>query len=129
MNHEELCFTSATELARMIRSKIVSPVEVMRATLERAQRLNPSLNAICTPTYEAASQSARDAEGAVMRAAPLGILHGVPTTIKDLSFTKGVRTMAGSQVFRDRIPDFDHLHVERLLAAGRVWICKTRVVD
>ncbi|HXX10372.1 MAG TPA: amidase [Burkholderiales bacterium] len=129
MNQEELCFTSATELARMIRTRSVSPVEVMRATLARAQQLNPRLNAICTPTYEAASEAARDAEAAVMRGAPLGILHGIPTTIKDLSFTKGVRTMAGSHVFRDRIPDFDHLHVERLRAAGAISIGKTTVSE
>jgi len=129
MNQEELCFTSATELARIICRRIVSPVEVMRATLERAQQLNPRLNAICTPTYEAASQAARDAEAAVMRGAPLGILHGIPTTIKDLSFTKGLRTMAGSHVFRDRIPDFDHLHVERLRASGAISIGKTTVSE
>src|SRR5262245_41502550 len=129
MNQEELCFSPATELARMIRSRMVSPVEVMRATLEQAQRLNPRLNAICTPTYEAASQAAGDAEAAVMRGAALGILHGIPTTIKDLSLTKGVRTMAGSHLFRDRIPDFDHLHVERLNAAGAISIGKTTVSE
>jgi aspartyl-tRNA(Asn)/glutamyl-tRNA(Gln) amidotransferase subunit A len=129
MNQDELCFTSATELARMIRDRIVSPVEVMRATLERAQRLNPHLNAICTPTYDAANQAAREAEAAVMRRAPLGILHGVPTTIKDLALTKGVRTMAGSHVLRDRVPDFDHLHVERLRTAGAISIGKTTVSE
>ncbi len=129
MNQEELCFTPATELTRMIRGKVVSPVEIMQATLERAQSLNPRLNAICTPTYETAVQAARDAEAAVMRGAQLGILHGVPTTIKDLAFTKGVRTMAGSHVFRDRVPDFDHLHVERMRAAGAISIGKTTVSE
>ena len=49
MNQEELCFTPATQLTRMIRDKRVSPVEVMQATLERAQALNPRFNALCTP--------------------------------------------------------------------------------
>jgi len=129
MNQEELCFTPATELTRMIRSKIVSPVELMQATLERAQALNPSLNAICTPTYEAALLAARDAEAAVIRGTAVGVLHGVPTTIKDLALTKGVCTMAGSHVFRDRIPDFDHLHVERMRAAGAISIGKTTVSE
>ncbi len=129
MNQEELCFTPAIELARMIREKSISPVEIMRATLERAQALNARLNAICTPTYETAMQAARAAEAAVMRGDRLGILHGVPTTIKDLAFTKGVRTMAGSYVFRDRIPDFDHLHVERMQAAGSISIGKTTVSE
>jgi aspartyl-tRNA(Asn)/glutamyl-tRNA(Gln) amidotransferase subunit A len=125
MNQEELCFTPATELRRMIRDKTLSPVEVMRATLGRAEALNPRLNAICTPTYEAAMAEARSAEAAVLRGDQLGILHGVPTTIKDLALTRGVRTMAGSHIFRDRIPDFDHLHVERLKAAGAISIGKT----
>ncbi len=129
MNQEGLCSTPATELARMIRDKSVSPVEIMDATLERARVLNPRLNAICTPTYETAMQSAHAAEAAVMRGDRLGVLHGVPTTIKDLAFTKGVRTMAGSRVFRDRIPDFDHLHVERMRAAGAISIGKTTVSE
>ncbi len=129
MNEEELCFTPATELTRMIRAKAVSPVEIMEVTLTRAQALNPYLNAICTPTYEAAMDGAREAEAAVVRGAQLGILHGVPTTIKDLALTKGVRTMAGSHIFRDRIPDFDHLHVERLRTAGAISIGKTTVSE
>ncbi len=129
MNQQELCFTPATELARMIRDKRLSPVEIMQATLERAQALNAWLNAICTPTYETAMQSAHAAEAAVMRGDRLGLLHGVPTTIKDLAFTKGVPTMAGSHVFRDRIPDFDHLHVERMGIAGAISIGKTTVSE
>jgi aspartyl-tRNA(Asn)/glutamyl-tRNA(Gln) amidotransferase subunit A len=125
----ELCFLPATELTRMIRAKIVSPVEVMRATIARAEALNPRLNAICTPTFETAMQAAVQAEDAVMRARPLGILHGVPTSIKDLAFTAGVRTMAGSHIHRERVPDFDHLHVARLRQAGAISIGKTTVSE
>jgi aspartyl-tRNA(Asn)/glutamyl-tRNA(Gln) amidotransferase subunit A len=129
MNQEELCYTPATELVRMIRSKAVSPVEVMRATIDRAEALNPTLNAICTPTYETAIEQARAAEVAVMRGDDLPRLHGVPITLKDLSFTKGVRTMGGSNLFRDRVPTFDHVHVERLRAAGAISIGKTTVPE
>src|SRR5258708_9895106 len=125
MTEEELCFTPATELTGMIRDKLVSPVEVMKVTVERAQKLNTRLNAICTPTYDRAMAAARDAEAAVMRGAVLGLLHGIPTSIKDLAFTKGVRTMAGSQIFSNRVPDFDHVHVARLGAAGAISIGKT----
>ena len=118
MTDEDLSFTPATELARMIRDRLVSPVEVMKATVERAGRLNARLNAICTPTFDLAMVAARDAEAAVMRGAVLGPLHGIPTSIKDLAFTKGVRTMAGSHIFSDRVPDFDHVHVARLRASG-----------
>ena len=126
---EELSFVPATELARMIREKTVSPVEVMRGTIARAEALNPRLNAICTPTFDAAMKAAAEAEEAVMRGRPLGMLHGVPTSIKDLAFTRGVRTMAGSHIHRDRIPDFDHVHVERLRNAGAISIGKTTVSD
>ena len=125
MNDDQLPQQPATELARLVRTKALSPVELMRATIARAETLNPQLNAICTPTYEAAMEQAHAAEQAVMRDQPLGILHGVPATIKDLSFTKGVRTMGGSNLYRERVPDFDHLHVERLRAAGGVSIGKT----
>jgi aspartyl-tRNA(Asn)/glutamyl-tRNA(Gln) amidotransferase subunit A len=126
---ETLCYTPATDLARMIRSKALSPVEVMEAVLARAQALNPGLNAICTTTYEAAREAARAAEAAVMRGEPLGRLHGIPITLKDLALTKGVRTMGGSNLFRDRIPTFDHAHVERLRAAGAISIGKTTVPE
>ncbi len=125
MNREALCYTPATEIARMIRAKEISPVELLQATIQRAERLNPLLNAICTPIYEAALNEARAAEQGVVRGEPLGLLHGLPTTIKDLAFTKGVRTMAGSHIHKDRVPEFDHAHVERLRAAGAIIIGKT----
>jgi len=129
MDHEELCFMPATELARRIRDRSLSPVEIMEAVLARAEALNPRLNAICTPTYEAARDAARGAEAAAMRGEPLGLLHGIPVTIKDLAFTRGVRTMGGSWIHRDRVPDFDHAHVERLANAGAVAIGKTTVPE
>jgi len=129
MSDEALSYTPATELAGMIRSKTLSPVELMRATIARAEALNPRLNAICTPTYDAAMEQARLAELAVMRGDDLAILHGIPVTIKDLAFTKGVRTMGGSNLFRERVPTFDHVHVERLRAAGAISIGKTTVPE
>ena len=129
MTNEELCFTPATELARMICAKSVSPVEITRAVLERVERLNPKLNAICTLTAESALDAARAAEFAVMRGDHLGPLHGIPVTIKDLAMTRGVRTMAGSHVFSERLPEIDHLHVERLRAAGAISIGKTTVSE
>ncbi len=129
MNNQDLCFVPATDLVRMIRRKTVSPVEILRAAIDRAERLNPRLNAICTPTFESAMLDARAAEAAVMRGDHLGPLHGIPTTIKDLAFTKGVRTMGGSNLHRDRVPAFYHLHIERLHEAGAILIGKTTVPE
>jgi aspartyl-tRNA(Asn)/glutamyl-tRNA(Gln) amidotransferase subunit A len=125
MNDADLCFTPATELSRLIRAKALSPVEVVRAAVARAEALNPALNALCTPTYDAAMEAARHAEAAVMRGDRLGLLHGIPTTIKDVAFTRGVRTMSGSRLYERRVPAFDHVHVERLRAAGAIVLGKT----
>jgi len=129
MNDEDLCFTPAAEMVRLIRSRKVSPVEIMRATVARIERLDPRLNALCTPTFETAMEGARAAEAAVIRGEHLGLLHGIPTTIKDLALTKGVRTMGGSNLYRDRIPTIDHAHVERLREAGAIIIGKTTVPE
>lgn len=129
MDKTDLCFTPAGELVRMIRQQEVSPVEVMDAVLARAEALNPRLNAICTWTAEAAREQAGRAEQAVMRGDALGPLHGVPTTIKDLVFTKGVRTMAGSWIHAERIPEDNAPFVDRLTAAGAISIGKTTVPE
>src|SRR5438270_729854 len=125
MSSTELGFTPATELTRLIRTKALSPVELTRAVLERIERVNPIVNAFCTLTAEAALEAARAAEHAVMKGLPLGPLHGIPFSIKDLCFTKGVRTMSGSAIFEQRIPDVDAPFVRRLKAAGGVMLGKT----
>ena len=125
MDKTELCYTPASELARLIAAKDVSPTEVMETVLERLDALNPSLNAVCTPTPERAMDRARGAEQAVMDGAPLGPLHGVPTTIKDLAATKGLKTMAGSHIFADQVMDEDAPFVTRLAEAGAISIGKT----
>ena len=77
--HEDICFADATELARRIRDRELSPVEVMQAHLERIDAINPKLNAIVTLAEDALAQ-ARAAEQALMKGTPIGPLHGVPFT-------------------------------------------------
>ena len=125
MNATDLCFTPAIELVTMIRAKQLSPVELTRAVLERIERVNPTLNAFCTLTADTALARARDAEAAVMGGGPLGPLHGIPYSIKDLAFTRGVRTMSGSHIFATRVPDVDAPFVRRLAGAGGVMLGKT----
>lgn len=121
----DLAWTPATELEGLIRSKALSPLELTRAVLERIERLNPRLNAVCTLTADAALEAARAAEQAVMRGGELGPLHGLPFSIKDLSATRGVRTMRGSFIFADDVPAADAPFVKRLKAAGAVMLGKT----
>ena len=125
MSSAELCFTPATELARLIRARQISPVELTRAVLERVERLNPIVNAFCTVTADAALAVAREAEQAAMKGELRGPLHGIPFSIKDLHLTKGVRTMSGSFIFERRVPDVDPPVVRRLKQAGGVMLGKT----
>src|SRR5262245_30735413 len=125
----DLCYTPATELAALIRSRALSPVELTRAVLDRIDRLNPRLNAFCTVTAETALAQAREAEAAVTAGRPLGPLHGVPYSLKDLTLTRGARTMSGSAIFEHRVPDADAPFVTRLGAAGGVFLGKTRTPE
>jgi aspartyl-tRNA(Asn)/glutamyl-tRNA(Gln) amidotransferase subunit A len=125
MSGTDLCFTPATRLATLIRTRALSPVELTHAVLDRIERLNPTLNAFCTLTAETALSAARAAEQAVMRGASLGPVHGLPFSIKDLAFTAGVRTMGGSFIFEHRVPDTDAPYVRRLKAAGGIMVGKT----
>ncbi|MCZ6747846.1 MAG: amidase [SAR324 cluster bacterium] len=125
MNAEDLCFTSATELAEAIRTKALSPVEIAEAVLERIERVNPKLNAYCTLTAEIAREGAKRAEQAVMGGEKLGPLHGVPYSVKDLVITEGIRTMRGSKIHENEIPTEDAPLVTRLKQAGGVMIGKT----
>ncbi|OGK86744.1 MAG: amidase [Candidatus Rokubacteria bacterium GWC2_70_16] len=125
MTTSDLCWTPATELVALIRKKALSPVELMRATLERIERLNPTLNAFCTLVPEAALEEARRAEQAVARGERLGALHGIPVSIKDLALAAGMRFMSGSFIFEGRVPDQDAPFVRRLRAAGAIVVGKT----
>jgi aspartyl-tRNA(Asn)/glutamyl-tRNA(Gln) amidotransferase subunit A len=125
MSDADLCWMPATTLAGLIRTRALSPVELTRVVLGRIERLNPRLNAYCTVTAEAALGTARQAEQAVMAGRSLPPLHGVPFSVKDLSWTAGVRTMAGSRIFEHRVPQVDAPVVQRLRAAGGIMLGKT----
>jgi aspartyl-tRNA(Asn)/glutamyl-tRNA(Gln) amidotransferase subunit A len=125
MNTTDLCYTPATRLAEMIRTKALSPVELTQAVLDRIARLNPKINAFCTLLADQAMDAARAAEAAVAKGGARGALHGVPFSIKDLAMTKGVRTMGGSFIYEHRVPDIDAPFVRRLKAAGGIFLGKT----
>src|SRR5438034_6612224 len=114
MPDDEICFLTAAELARRIRTKELSAAEVMDAHLAQIARVNPRVNAIVTLQPERAIQQARAADEALARGAQAGPLHGLPIAHKDLFPTKGIRTTFGSPIFKDFVPDQDALIVERL---------------
>ena len=117
--------TDALTLARQIRTKEISPVAVVDAVLRRIEALQPAVNAFITVTAEEARAAARRAEAAVMAGERLGPFHGVPFSVKDLLFTKGVRTTMGSRIFADQVPVEDAVPVRRLREAGAILVGKT----
>ena len=126
--NDELFYTEATELARRIREKEVSPVEVLNAHLERIEAVNPTVNAIVA-MVDTAREQAKAAEDAVMRGDDLGPLHGVPFTIKDCVDTAGVRTVRGSKLYADYVPSTDATVVTRLKRAGGIFMAKTNMPE
>ena len=123
---EEICFTPARTLARLIRARKLSATEVVRAFIAQIERVNPKVNAIVTFLPEQALQSARSFDRKRPRKLPLG---GLPIAIKDVIATKGVRTTWGSLVYKDHVPAEDHILAERLKAAGAILIGKTNTPE
>src|SRR5437868_4778542 len=122
---DDLCLLPATELRARVVRKDVSPVEIMRAVLERAERLQPGLNCCITLCGDEAMAEARNAEREVMVGEPLGLLHGVPFTVKDLVNTRGVRTTFGAVPYNQNVPDHDAVAVARMRAQGAILLGKT----
>lgn len=113
-----------SEVSRLLRQRRISPVELTEACLARIESLNAALNAFITVTAESALVAARSAEAEIVRGGWRGPLHGVPIALKDLLDTAGVRTTAGSALFKDRVPTEDAEVVRRLRAAGAVLLGK-----
>ncbi|GGD40607.1 amidase [Aureimonas glaciei] len=118
----------ATKIAELIRTREISPVEVMQAHLDRIGAVNPKINAIVT-VAEGALDAARAAEVAVMAGGKLGPLHGVPFTVKDSIDTAWVLTQRGSPIFRGRVPDQDATSVARMKNAGGILLAKTNLPE
>ncbi len=125
MSPDELGFLSAVELAALIRTRRVSPVEVMRATLARIERFNPALNAFVTVQAEEALCSAAKADEALRSGQPVGPLHGVPLHVKDNLFVAGSRTTFGSKLMETNVTSEDCPAVERLRKAGMIVVGRT----
>jgi aspartyl-tRNA(Asn)/glutamyl-tRNA(Gln) amidotransferase subunit A len=122
---DDLCFTPATELVAMVRSKAVSPVEVIAAVQRNIEQQEPHLNALAASLPDQAMEAAKQAEAAVLRNEALGMLHGIPVTVKDFADTKGVKTERGSYIIKGFVPNDDAPIVTRLKNAGAIVIAKT----
>jgi aspartyl-tRNA(Asn)/glutamyl-tRNA(Gln) amidotransferase subunit A len=123
----ELPFLSIEQAGRMLRRKEISPVELVEASLACIERWNPSLNAFITVTAELARRQARAAEREILRCGPRGPIHGIPVSLKDNFWTRGIRTTAGSKILADFIPKEDSDVAARLAKAGAILLGKTNL--
>ncbi|GKQ54256.1 amidase [Bradyrhizobium sp. Ce-3] len=121
----DICLLSATELRARIGAREISPVEVTAAVLARAERLQPELNCFITLCGDQAMAQAKLAERQVTAGEPLGLLHGIPFTVKDIVSTKGVRTTFGAVPYQNNVPNHDAVAVARLRVQGGILIGKT----
>jgi aspartyl-tRNA(Asn)/glutamyl-tRNA(Gln) amidotransferase subunit A len=101
----EICRMDTADLARRIAAKELSPVEVLDAVLDRLDRLDPALHMFTTVVPEQARQDAKRIEADIAAGRETGPLAGVPTGVKDLIYTKGIRTASGSNAYADFVPD------------------------
>jgi amidase len=129
MTDEQLFFLDCSELARLLHTRKLSPVELTHSMLDRIARVDQHLGSYALVTPELALEQARDAERLLMQRRILGPLHGVPIAVKDLCFTKGIATAAGMPIHRNFIPAFNATVVSRLRNAGAVLLGKLQLTE
>ncbi len=125
MNKTQLHELTASEMSAALRAKQTSSVEIVSALYARIHKINPHINAYCTLTEAQARQDAATLDAERMHGQSRGELHGVPISIKDLLFTRGVRTMRGSKIYEHFVPEFDSPAVTRVKQAGCIMLGKT----
>ena len=130
MLDSEFCFTSARELARLIRTREMSAREVMSAFLSQIAKLNPKINAIVAKLPDDQCLAlADDADRRLARGDDVGPLHGLPFAFKELDPVVGFPMTRGSLIFKDFMPTEDSVLVERLRRAGVLPIGKTNISE
>ncbi|MFA1818846.1 amidase [Virgibacillus oceani] len=120
----ELAFSTAAELAPLIESRQLSPVELTEQILNRIHHIDPTIKSYITPLPEIAMRDAREAEREIMQGFYRGPMHGIPVGIKDNFYTRGIRTTVGSKLFADFIPDQTATSAKKLLDAGGIMLGK-----
>ncbi len=125
----DLYYVSLREIARRIQSRDLSPVDLTRLMLDRIARVDPQLKSYATVITDQALADAGAAVQEIETGRYRGPLHGVPIGIKDLCYTKGVRTMGGTAVLKDFVPAFDATVVSKLRSAGAVILGKLNLSE
>jgi aspartyl-tRNA(Asn)/glutamyl-tRNA(Gln) amidotransferase subunit A len=123
----ELAFLSIGQAGRLLRRREISPVELVDASLAQIERWNPAVNAFLTVLADSAARQARAAEGEIRRGRWRGPLHGIPISLKDNFYTRGIRTTAGSKILADFVPREDSDVAASLSRAGAILLGKTNM--
>src|SRR6202162_4448055 len=126
---EPLHYSSLRDVARRIQSREISPVELTTRMLDRIAAIDGKLKSYATVMREQALAAAKRAEEEIQRGTYRGPLHGVPIAVKDLCYTKGVRTMAGTSIYAGFLPDHDATVVTKLSQAGAVLLGKLNLTE
>ena len=127
--NDKLVFKTASELAGLIKSKEISPVELTTAVLDRITALNPKLSAFITVTDKQALSNAKTAETEIRGGKYRGPLHGIPYGAKDIFATKGIRTTNGSKATADWVPQIESTATQRLNNAGAILVGKLNLYE
>lgn len=126
---DSLAYLPAWQLRDLIVGGELTPLRVTEYFLDRIQRLDPFYHAFITVEPDYALQQARLAEQKLADGGPYGSLFGVPISIKDQLLTKGLRTTAGSLVYKSYVPEEDSLYAERARSAGAIILGKTNTPE
>jgi aspartyl-tRNA(Asn)/glutamyl-tRNA(Gln) amidotransferase subunit A len=124
MEASELCYLSLRSLGTLIQRQELSPVEATEAVVDRVEKIDRQLNSFITLLRDEAMAQARAAEREILEGHYRGPLHGIPIAVKDLYYTKGIRTTAGSKILSDFLPTYDATVIARLQDAGAILIGK-----
>lgn len=127
MPDNDLHYLTVSEAAALIESKQLSPVELVAAHLERIELTDERLNSFITLLAEEATVAAKTSESEILDGDYRGALHGIPIGLKDLYYTKGVRTTVGSKIMRNFVPDYDAAVTERFRDAGAILLGKLQM--
>jgi len=126
---EDIAYMSAYDMFDKIIRQELSSLEITELIIERIEKINPIINAYCTTTFDLAREMAIKADDAIKKGNSIGLLNGIPTSIKDLIATKGIKTTYGSKIYENFIPQVDDIAVHRLKKAGCVILGKTNTPE
>jgi aspartyl-tRNA(Asn)/glutamyl-tRNA(Gln) amidotransferase subunit A len=126
-SESELAFLSIEQAARLLRRREISPLDLVEASLTRIGRLNPSFYAFLTVLSESARRQAKTAEREIRRGRARGPLHGIPISLKDNFWTRGIRTTAGSKILADFVPEADSDVATKVAGTGAILLGKTNM--